>query len=617
MGGTASVLQHNKSKETSLLRLYNRHRCNDSLSENKLHARGVEDSKRLPSYTDGQGSKNHPVQVLGHTVARSGTPPSRLVSDCEALEHNSPSNAGSSERQQQCRLAKPPPDHRHAERTRVRDRLLVQVYNRCHSDFSSSLEDLKVSLQQCSIDGTGWATVTFVSAVMKKAGITIDEAAVLLLATELGTRNNHNNTGYAHEQRQDNSAAKSAPRAPLVYWPNIIDFVEQGPAAGFGYCGNDVQCTEKWRTSTPSTNNVPSVAKRRFDSEAKKSTRPEDLNVSPSGAGQTKDDKNPEMTPESRLERRDGLSSHGGDGSVRHKNKEGDANERSCLRLRQGLHDISFGLREVTVHGTKLSPRQIKHTMDSIREILEAQTGMNCGEMPSTPGGESRIPLGERGPHVREEGAGEVQSETTPHGCCVAEARATSLGPLGTESLVSTACAAGKRGDIPALKGIADSVDLKRNDDFGRNALYYACLCGHVHAAHFVVVRAYGDVEGIPHEERRECRMNALSEEIRRYLDTGISPGATPRTQEAKQNEGRPVQAVRPGRDKYSPSGAERIKPAGAGGDEGSVGDSGRVVDARESSLGGAHKAASSADGALSGASLFGWGHDREKEADY
>ncbi|CAB1104866.1 unnamed protein product [Ectocarpus sp. CCAP 1310/34] len=408
---------------------------------------------------------------------------------------------------------------------------------------------------------------------MKKAGITVDEAAVILLATQPGTLNNHS-TGRARNQRQDDTAAVSAPRAPLVYWPNIIDFVEQGPAPGFGYRGNDVQCTEKLRTSTPSMNNIPSAARHRFGSEAKKSITSEDLNVSPLGAGQTKVDENPEVTPESRLERRDGLSSHGGDSSVRHKNSEGDANDSSCVRLRQGLHDISSGLREVTVQGAKLSPRQIKHAMDSIREILEAQTGMNCGEVPSTPGGESRIPLGERGPHVREEGAGEVQSKATWHGCCVAEARATSLGPRGTKSLVSTACAAGKRGDISALKGI-------------------------------------------PQKERRECSMNALSEEIRHYLDTGISPGATPRTQEAKQDEGRPVQAVPPDREKNHHSGAEKMKPAGAGGDVGSVGDNGRVVDARESPLGGAHNAASSAEGALSVASLFGWGHDREKDADY
>lgn len=111
--------------------------------------------------------------------------------------------------------------------------------------------------------------------------------------------------------------------------------------------------------------------------------------------------------------------------------------------------------------------------------------------------------------------------------------------------------------------------------------------------------------------------MNALSEEIRRYLDTGISPGATPRTQEAKQDEGRPVQAVPPDREKYHHSGAETIKPDGAGEHVGSAGGNGRVADARERYLSGAHNAASSAEGVLSVASLFGWGHDGEKDADY
>lgn len=111
--------------------------------------------------------------------------------------------------------------------------------------------------------------------------------------------------------------------------------------------------------------------------------------------------------------------------------------------------------------------------------------------------------------------------------------------------------------------------------------------------------------------------MNALSEETRRYLDTGTLPNATPVTVEAKQNEGRPVQAVPPGREKHHHSGAERIKPDGTGEGVGSVGGSGRAVDARESSLSGVKNAASSAEGALSVASLFGWGHDREKGADY
>lgn len=45
------------------------------------------------------------------------------------------------------------------------------------------------------------------------------------------------------------------------------------------------------------------------------------------------------------------------------------------------------------------------------------------------------------------------------------------------------------------VKECAGSVDLRANDAFGRNALYYTCLCGHVQAAHFVAVHAYGGVE--------------------------------------------------------------------------------------------------------------------------
>lgn len=115
------------------------------------HSLSFQHRQRLPSYIDGKGSKNHHVQVPGHTTARSGTLPSHLVPDSEAREHHSPSAGGSNERQQQFCPSKPPLDNRHAERTRVRDRLLIQVYNRCHADFSSSLEDLKDFLQQCSI----------------------------------------------------------------------------------------------------------------------------------------------------------------------------------------------------------------------------------------------------------------------------------------------------------------------------------------------------------------------------------------------------------------------------------------------------------------------------------
>lgn len=47
----------------------------------------------------------------------------------------------------------------------------------------------------------------------------------------------------------------------------------------------------------------------------------------------------------------------------------------------------------------------------------------------------------------------------------------------------------------PYIKDLTNEVDLRTPDEFGRNVLYYASLCGHVRAAHFVVVHAYGDVQ--------------------------------------------------------------------------------------------------------------------------
>lgn len=38
-------------------------------------------------------------------------------------------------------------------------------------------------------------------------------------------------------------------------------------------------------------------------------------------------------------------------------------------------------------------------------------------------------------------------------------------------------------------------IDLRKNGPFGRNAMYYACLCGHVDAVHFIATHAYGGVK--------------------------------------------------------------------------------------------------------------------------
>ncbi len=58
---------------------------------------------------------------------------------------------------------------------------------------------------------------------------------------------------------------------------------------------------------------------------------------------------------------------------------------------------------------------------------------------------------------------------------------------------------------MPYIKDLTHEVDLRTSDEFGRNVLYYASLCGHVRVAHFVVVHAYGDVQvGLPRTVLRE-----------------------------------------------------------------------------------------------------------------
>ena len=114
--------------------------------------------------------------------------------------------------------------------------------------------------------------------------------------------------------------------------------------------------------------------------------------------------------------------------------------------------------------------------------------------------------------------------------------------------------------------------------------------------------------QGIPENERWECRKNALSDEMRRYLDTGVLPRASP-AQVSKSDEGRPVQAVTPKADCYSPI-TTSVQPRREEGSAESVAGAkcGPVADV---------VAAPPAEATISIATLFGWGYDREKEEDY
>lgn len=111
-----------------------------------------------------------------------------------------------------------------------------------------------------------------------------------------------------------------------------------------------------------------------------------------------------------------------------------------------------------------------------------------------------------------------------------------------------------------------------------------------------------------------ECRTNALSDEMRHYLDTGILPDEPP-ARIPKTDESRPVQTVPPAGEKGHRGTTSAQSIQGRDGAESRNGSKGGRVDAIHGSS--AARAASPADATISIASLFGWGHDREKDEDY
>eukprot|EP00903_Cladosiphon_okamuranus_P006871 g6692.t1 len=517
-------------------------------------------------------------------------------------------------------MAKVLAGNRRAEQARARDRAMVQMYNGCHAELALALANLRRLLRQCSINGTGWATAVAVSAALEKVGVSADSGAVLTLAAGQG-HDAHHPGGFAQEQLLDGSAtAVTSPETRLVHWPSIVNFLEDGLDGQADTCATtrggrkkrQIICSNspKKRNQSKTPRLVGEHARpTRHDSEkpVSRAGEPDDANVA-----------NPETTPESNAGSGDGFGSEGG--APGWQSETGDS-RKGIMLVRQGLSTIDAGLRELEFGGAGLSRSQITDAMDSLRGILEAKAGVHCGrEGDCWPVQSTKKPHDEETPPRIPEG--------TVNGCGLPEESSGRAQGLNGERLVEAACMAGKTGDTEALRDFADSVDLRTSDAFGRNALYYACLCGHVQAAHLVALRAYGGVEGIPENERWECRKNALSEELRRYLDTGILPRATP-SQTSKSDERRPVQAVpAKGADCFirrtttttitttatsvqsrrggeAAESATKLKGGPAADDDGTTGS------------GAHHHAAPPAEATISIASLFGWGRDREKDEDY
>lgn len=175
-----------------------------------------------------------------------------------------------------------------------------------------------------------------------------------------------------------------------------------------------------------------------------------DKAVSPSGTGDRKGDYNPEVTPESKLDVSGGEFENDGCDSPR------SINDLSCsgiMRLKQGLLEMDAGLRGMEVDGARLSPSRIVDIMDSIRDVLKAKAGVLVGRGNTGPGADRK--------GSNDKGSGLGIPPGTPSDCGMAEEK-SGKDQDSLERLTSAACAAGKRGDVAALKVSTTQLYHKR-----------------------------------------------------------------------------------------------------------------------------------------------------------
>ena len=76
---------------------------------------------------------------------------------------------------------------------------------------------------------------------------------------------------------------------------------------------------------------------------------------------------------------------------------------------------------------------------------------------------------------------------------------------------------ASKRGDLNTVRRAIElqGFPIQLQDAFNNTILYYACLCGHIDIVHYAFTR---QAKSIPPAELDRCTINALSNDIRLYL---------------------------------------------------------------------------------------------------
>ncbi|CAM9282171.1 unnamed protein product [Scytosiphon promiscuus] len=492
---------------------------------------------------------------------------------------------------------------------------MIQMYNNnssSHADPGAALENLRESLRRCAIDETRWASVSTVSAVLAQAGVKLEDPAILRLGGQAGDTE----TLSTIPKQKNCEDGRTMPNISLVCWVSIMESLEEGIYADVKNSANLSIREESLDSTAPPRPCISNAGKALCVTEPQLSSMT-GSKFGALGAREKQPDQDPEATPESKVEAVGGSGNGSGSSRDAHEDKEHQSEKCVGFRnrcLQQGLRDIGEGLREVEHNGVRLSPRRVQNTMRSIREILETQAGVTCEHL----AGRHELSHPRKGEPRDDVKRGTIPPEAL-YDCGINHEDVKEVaGRLAAERLVCVMCAASKRGHVSTLKDLAEHVDLRSRDAFGRNALYYSCLCGHVRAVHFVVVHAYGGIEGIPERERWECHKNALSAEIRHFLDTGILFHPT-RSRALKSDEERPVQVAQVGGK--SGMSARRTKCSGArlsteSADHGSSGAD-RKPHEEGSSASCTRSAASSDEAVLSVASLFGDGIDRGNNEDY
>lgn len=270
-------------------------------------------------------------------------------------------------------------------------------------------------------NGTGWATVVAVSAVLEQVGVSADSETVVTLANQ--GHHTHRLDGSAQEQLSDTATAVASPKTRMVHWPSIIDFLEDGLESQVKTCATTPECKKRQlRSASPEVLNQSKAP--RLDVE-QAIARAEEM---------ADDNENPENTPEANKGRGDEFANKG---SVRTQSQI----SLSCngvILLNEGLSRIDAGLRALECNGNGLPPSQIASMMGSIRGILEEITGVQSSHK------ENCRPAADRkGPRDGTKRAG------NPEGTA---GRGVREDAFETERLTQGACTAGKRGDIAALK---------------------------------------------------------------------------------------------------------------------------------------------------------------------